>query len=191
MPAQTKDVPRERLDKAAWIEASLDLLCEEGIDGVRVEVLAKRLRVTKGSFYWHFKNRPALHEAMLDHWRRTATLALIERLDSREKTRENRFRRLMREPLIGPRSEKAASTELAIRMWSQRSKMVAGVLAEVDQLRLSYIASLLECDSCGRAEAHARAVLAYSFLRVSPSLLTADDAETMERCEDILLGQRA
>jgi len=44
------------------------MLGEKGLDGVRIEPLARRLGVTKGSFYWHFKGRQELIEALLDYW---------------------------------------------------------------------------------------------------------------------------
>ena len=60
---------RSQLDRDAWIKASLDVLAEKGLDGIRVEVLAKRLKVTKGSFYWHFKDRRDLFDAVLQRWK--------------------------------------------------------------------------------------------------------------------------
>ena len=61
--------PRLQLDRAAWIQAALDTLADEGVTGVRVEVLAKRLHVTKGSFYWHFKDRQDLLSGILETWK--------------------------------------------------------------------------------------------------------------------------
>ncbi len=55
-----------RLDADAWIAAAFDALAEGGIDAVRVEPLATALGITKGSFYWHFADRRALLDAMLE-----------------------------------------------------------------------------------------------------------------------------
>ena len=60
---------RQQLDRAAWIKAAFDVLADKGLDGIRVEVLAKRLKVTKGSFYWHFKDRRDLLDAVLETWK--------------------------------------------------------------------------------------------------------------------------
>ena len=64
-------LPTERapLDRSAWIEAAIDLIATEGVAGLRIETLARKLRVTKGSFYWHFRDRRALQRALLEHWR--------------------------------------------------------------------------------------------------------------------------
>jgi len=181
--------PREspRLDAQAWISAALDVLADHGIEGVRVEILAKQLGVTKGSFYWHFKDRDALFEAMLDHWRRQATLRIISRLDQTKPTPAGRLRELLNLPFRGARSERGADVELALRLWSRRDPRARAALAEVDQLRLRYIAGLLE--DCGRkpADAKARAVLAYAFIRVGTTLVDAKDMAAIEACLSLLM----
>src|SRR5437773_11106340 len=52
----------------SWIEAGLKEIARTGVEGVRVEVLAKSLGVTKGGFYRRFRDRAALLEVMLRHW---------------------------------------------------------------------------------------------------------------------------
>ena len=61
--------PRASLDRNGWVEAAIDMLAEQGVQGMRVEVLAKNFGVTKGSFYWHFKDRQDLFTAVLETWR--------------------------------------------------------------------------------------------------------------------------
>jgi AcrR family transcriptional regulator len=178
-----------RLDVAAWTKAALALLAVQGIDGVRVEVLAKSLGVTKGSFYWHFKDRDALHEAMLAQWRRQATLQLIERLDRGVAAPEARLQRLLRLPVVGERSPFAADIELAVRLWGRRDTRAHAALKEVDELRLRYIAQLLENIGIPSQEADARAVLAYSYMRVAATLISPDDTGLLDLCENVLLGQ--
>jgi AcrR family transcriptional regulator len=58
----------ESLTRGDWIAGAWDMLGENGLDGVRVEPLARRLSVTKGSFYWHFRDRQQLIDALLDRW---------------------------------------------------------------------------------------------------------------------------
>lgn len=175
-----------KLDENAWASAGLDLLATKGIEGVRVELLARSLGVTKGSFYWHFKDREALHMAMLERWRRQATLNLIQRLDQ-HKSPESRLKELLRIPFAGSKSAKAAEIELAVRLWGRSNSRAKTVLAEIDELRLEYIAQLLI--ECGHEleEAKARAVLAYSYMRVVTTLLDASNTETLELCEKLLM----
>jgi AcrR family transcriptional regulator len=186
--SKSQESENGRLDITAWTDAALELLATNGIDGVRVELLAKRLDVTKGSFYWHFKDRDALYESMLLYWRRRTTLGLIERLDRREMSPEARLRRLIQLPLIGRSSARAADVELAIRLWSRRDERARHALEEVDQLRLRYISGLLiEC-GVTEGEAESRAILIYSYMRVAASLVTSRQRELMQCCEDLLLG---
>jgi AcrR family transcriptional regulator len=58
--------PRAALDRNEWVEAAIAVLAEQGVQGMRIEVLAKDFGVTKGSFYWHFKDRQDLFNAVLD-----------------------------------------------------------------------------------------------------------------------------
>ena len=60
-----------------WVRAAYDVVAEGGVGAVAVEPLARRLGVTKGSFYWHFANRGALLEAVLGRWEEEATGAAI------------------------------------------------------------------------------------------------------------------
>jgi AcrR family transcriptional regulator len=175
-----------RLDSRAWVQAALDILAEQGIDGVRVESLARKLGVTKGSFYWHFRDRDALFEAILDAWRRQATLRIISRLDETMQTSAGRLRQLLNLPFQGPRSEWGANVELSLRLWSRRDPRARATLAEVDQLRLSYIAGLLEDCGHSASDAKARAVLAYAFIRVGTTLVDSSDNATLETCLSLI-----
>ena len=66
MTATTARKPR--LSRDAWLQHALEVLRAEGISGVRVERLARDLKVTKGSFYWHFEDRSDLLENILEYW---------------------------------------------------------------------------------------------------------------------------
>ena len=178
------------LDAAAWSEAALDALAVRGIDGVRVEVLATALGVTKGSFYWHFKDRDALFELMLADWRKRATLRLIERLDRGNPLPADRLRRLLRLPITGERSARAADVELAVRLWGRSDLRARAALEEVDRLRLRYIAGLIEQHGTPPDEANARAVIAYAYMRVAATLVAPADTGLIERCEALLIGSR-
>jgi AcrR family transcriptional regulator len=65
--------PPTRTPRSQWIEAGLRALAAGGPDGVRIEPLAQALGVTRGGFYWHFDDRRALLDEMLDTWERRTT----------------------------------------------------------------------------------------------------------------------
>ena len=86
------------LNVDSWISAAMLVLSKKGIESVRVEPLAKMLGVTKGSFYWHFNDRRALLDAMLQSWRQRATLAIIERMERGKPDPADRLRALIALP---------------------------------------------------------------------------------------------
>jgi AcrR family transcriptional regulator len=175
-----------RLEAQDWINAALGILAEQGVDGVRVEPLAKRLGVTKGSFYWHFKDRDALLERILEHWRRHATLDIIDRLE-RSADPTARVKNLLRIPFQGEKSDRGAQVELSIRLWGRRDAGARAALQEVDKLRLKYIQGLLEEVGLKRSEAIPRAIHAYSFMRVAGTLIDHADDSLIDACIAALL----
>jgi Bacterial regulatory proteins, tetR family len=76
-----------------WIEAGLRALSAGGVDAVRIELLAQQLNVTRGSFYWHFQDRQAFLEQMLDTWERKSTDEVLERVESGSGDAKDKIRR--------------------------------------------------------------------------------------------------
>lgn len=183
-PEKPAAEPQVRKDGESWIAAALELMAQEGIDGVRVELLARRLGVTKGSFYWHFKDRAALHAAILDHWRRQATLEVFDRLAD-EGPPQARYASFMRaSPSMGGCSQEALDVELAIRLWARRDERARAALEEIDELRIRYIAKLMADCGAPPGEARVRAMLAYAYKRAEGGL--RDDGAKAQ-CEAFLL----
>src|ERR1700756_192329 len=118
-----------------WIEAAFAELARAGIEGVRVEVLAKNLGVTKGGFYRRFADRAALLEAMLERWRegRTAAIAQQTSLDGQDpRERLKAVIQLYSERL----SPEGMAIELAIRQWARSDENAAAAAVSVDAARL-------------------------------------------------------
>ena len=157
-PKRTQAGGDQRIGPQDWVRAGLVLLAREGIDGVRVEPLAEHLGVTKGSFYWHFKDRAALHAAMLSAWRQTATRTIIETVETEQRDAHARLSRLIE---LGTSNGKAARLETALRAWAQHDPSAGKALASVDTERLEYVASLLREAGLDRATAATRAKILY------------------------------
>src|SRR5688572_31323436 len=79
-----------RTPRTSWIDAGLRALAAGGPDAVRIEPLAQALGVTKGGFYWHFADRKALLEEMLDTWERASVDEVIESVDADAETGDGR-----------------------------------------------------------------------------------------------------
>lgn len=154
-----------------WIDAARKLLVDRSIDAVRVEVLAKEMGVTKGSFYWHFKDRDDLLRRLLTSWRDEATEQIILRFENRGLPTRELIRDLLSLPFRGSSAQQAALTELAIRAWARRDDMARSIVDEVDAKRLSYIAQCFSALGFDITEARARAFALYSY-ELSESLLS-------------------
>src|ERR1700756_2636929 len=124
-----------------WIEAGLTEIASSGVDGVRVEVLAKNLGVTKGGFYRRFRDRAALLDAMLQNWRE-GRIAAIEKQTSLDGTSA----RERLKALIALYSERmnteGMGIELAIRQWARSDERAATAVAGVDAARLKNVGQL-------------------------------------------------
>ncbi|MEO6264178.1 MAG: helix-turn-helix domain-containing protein, partial [Luteimonas sp.] len=77
-----------RLSADDWAQAALDLIAEQGVAAVAVEPLARRLGVTKGSFYWHFPSRDALLQAALERWEKVEQETVFGQLEAVPDPRE-------------------------------------------------------------------------------------------------------
>lgn len=134
---------RQTLSREDWIHAAQRVLVKSGIESVRVDNLAKELRITRGSFYYHFENRCDLLEAVLSNWRGRATESVIRSLQQANVSPRAQILKLMELPLHGEAAKQAAAIELAIRAWARRDQKAREAIDEVDSYRLRYIESLL------------------------------------------------
>jgi AcrR family transcriptional regulator len=103
------------------------VLVDKSIDAVRVDVLAKGLKVTRGSFYWHFQDRDDLLKQLLKSWRDAATEQIINRFERSGADPEALVRELASLPFRGTAAFNSASIELAIRAWARRDDMARQV----------------------------------------------------------------
>jgi len=148
----------ERIGRDEWIREALALLLREGIAGVRVEPLAVRLNVTKGSFYWHFKDRAALHQAMLDQWRAIATREIIERVERHGGSAREKLRRLI---ALATGGKAPGRLETAMRGWARQDAAVAEAVAAADGERIAYVSGLLRALGIKPGVADLRARILY------------------------------
>ena len=155
-----------------WVRAGFAELARAGVEGVRVEVLAKNLGVTKGGFYRRFRDRAALLEAMLRDWS-SGRIAAIEQQASLEgETARERLKGLTR--LYSERmNTEGMAIELAIRQWARSDEAASAAVASVDAARLKNVALLYRATGLSSDEADAQAFLFYCFI-FGQSLLFLD-----------------
>jgi AcrR family transcriptional regulator len=145
------------LSRADWSEAAFMAIARGGVDAVAVEPLATQLGTTKGSFYWHFKNREALLEAALDDWEARLTDAVIADLEL-EPDPGRRLKKLVGAAFdLGPID---AAAEVALLAHPEHPAVRRRV-RRVMRRRITYIAEQLEKLGWEGGEALERAVLLY------------------------------
>src|SRR5258708_27727957 len=147
----------------AWIEAGFKEIARSGVEGVRVEVLAKNLGVTKGGFYRRFRDRAALLDGMLQAWR-AGRIAAIERQTSLDGvSARERLKALI--ALYSERmNTEGMAVELAIRQWARSDEAAAAAVAGVDAARLKKVRQLYRATGLAPEEADADAFLFYCFI---------------------------
>jgi AcrR family transcriptional regulator len=153
-----------KLGRGEWIEAGLAVLAESGVEAVRVEPLAKRMKVTKGSFYWHFKDRQDWLTAIVAQWVEIDTNRIIEQVNQIDADPQTKllelFELAIADDELNP-SLADGSIENAIRAWAMTDPQVASVLEQVDRRRLDYTKNLFLEIGFSEPEALVRARLAY------------------------------
>ena len=150
-----------RTPRSGWIEAGLRALATGGPDAVRVEALAKSLGVTKGGFYWHFDDRRALLEEILDTWERASIDEVIERVEAEGGDARATLGRLFDLAASGDAQE-LLTIDLAVRDWSRRDPAVADRLRRVDNRRMEYLRSQFGALYPDEDEVEVRCMLAFS-----------------------------
>ena len=147
---------RQMLGPEDWEAEALLLLAERGLSGVAIEPLARRLGVTKGSFYWHFADRGALLKAALRRWelqdRRRMLAFLQEQLNPGERLRQF-FLRSSRQHL----THRVYAALLAAPDAAEASSL----LSRVTNRRLRFLARAFRDYGLGATEARHRARLTY------------------------------
>jgi AcrR family transcriptional regulator len=165
-----------------WVAAGLVELARGGIDGVRVEVLAERLGVTKGGFYRRFKDRRTLLEAILETWRDGRVAAIERQVEAGGETSVERLKSLIK--LYSEHANaQGMAIELAIRQWARTDPTAAAAAQKVDVARLEAVSLPYRNLGLPAPDADARAVLLYAFL-FGQSLLFLD--KTPRRRADLV-----
>jgi AcrR family transcriptional regulator len=167
-----------KLSRQDWLQIASDVLIGSGIEAVRVEPLAKLLKVTRGSFYWHFNDRDELLETILQEWEALNTSDIIDRVEAMAGSPQQKLLNLFEiAAQMDDRLEKA------IRIWGVNDERAAVAIARIDQRRLDYLQTLFRQAGYARKDAKMRAQIAYTvrlgwFMMIPP-------AKTSERIAEI------
>lgn len=148
-----------RLSREDWLAVARDALIEEGKDGVKVERLAKRLNVTRGGFYWHFRDRDDLCDTLLRSWERETNELFEKALQGNHANGLEEFLALCRmwidEDVYSP------TYDSAMRDWARVSKRAENAVRRVDKRRIDILKRIYEDMDYDEDDAFIRARILY------------------------------
>jgi AcrR family transcriptional regulator len=144
-----------RLTAQDWIDLGLKTLAQEGSDGLKADLLARKLRVSRGSFYWHFDDLEAYHRRLISFWKQSATEAIIDDLEQQDSPAQRI------EVLLERAFSHGGSLEIGIRAWAGSHQQAALAVKAIDRRRRTYIAKVLHDAGIPGHSAATRAQLLY------------------------------
>lgn len=176
--------PRKRTSKAEWFEAALRVLGQEGIQGVRVERLARDLGTSKSGFYWHFRDRRDLEMQLLQYWAHEFTEVLSENVELgmlEPGTRLSRVAQLVTEHDL-------SRYDLAFFAWAEHDEEVAKRVRHVMTMRVDYIQrALAELGVTGK-ELDLYARLFVGYMSWETTMLPAGSQQNRADLQGLLLS---
>ena len=129
---------RKRISKADWLEKALDVLKNESIDEVKIDRLAKELKVSRSGFYWHFKNRQDLIRSMIEYWEDEFTSVVTTNIKIHNEKPKKRLYRTMKMIL----ENDLTRLEVPIRASAEKDPVAMELVNRVYQKRLDFLRSI-------------------------------------------------
>jgi len=151
---------RVRLSKESWLSHTLTKIGEIGVANIQIESLAKELNVTKGSFYWHFKNRDALLSETLEYWYRSATKVIGLAAQRNFDKPEDRLRYFFTLAFSRRPDVPGGPVERALHEWARISATAAQTTKQVDEDRVRLIADAYAKSGMSEGQARQTATMA-------------------------------
>ncbi|OYX44923.1 MAG: TetR family transcriptional regulator [Rhodobacterales bacterium 32-67-9] len=148
-----------RSTREDWLALALETLIRDGIDRVKIQIMARQLNVSRSSFYWFFKDSRDLYDQMLDTWLTKNTGPIIQRALRPAPTITqailNVFECWVDEELFDPR------LDVAVRLWARRTPAVLKVVESADQQRLDALTGMFSRYGYADVDALVRARVLY------------------------------
>lgn len=183
----TRKPTSTRLSVQDWLQAGYTLLAEQGVRALKVEALCRQAGVTRGSFYWHFKDMDGYRAALVESWntfleKDRQSLAELDALSPRERLSA------MMTALVSPEQW---MLERAMREWARTDSAAAANVRAADRRLLRHVAKAYADYGFDPADAKLRAELTFAagigLLHLAGSAASAQKAAQRERLLDLML----
>lgn len=148
-----------KVTREDWLNVAMDVLVSDGVEQVKVLNLAERMAVSRSSFYWYFKSRQDLLDALLAKWQATNTAGLIAQTELPAETITGAVCNLFH-CVVDPALFDTA-LDFAVRDWARRSGKVRRILDLSDAQRLQALKEMFLRYDYSQTEAETRARVLY------------------------------
>ena len=148
-----------RLDQDAWMRAGREALIAGGISAVKVEPLAISLKVTTGSFYWHFRDRTALLDALIEDWEGSNSAGLFEAVAEHPGDADAQFDALANVWI--EESNYSPAWDAAVRDWARIDERAESAVRRVDDCRIELWRGVFQLMGYKKPEDFVRARITY------------------------------
>ena len=170
-----------RLSRDEWLAQALDILAREGQARLRIDTICKALGVTKGSFYWHFKDRDDFLHGVVQFWSDRFTNPVMASVSELEGPAGERLKALMHTVSEG----RFARYDVSIRaLAAQDPELVTAIVKAVDKRRLAFVGSLFAELGFEGSEAEMRARALVAYLSFEESVLAKSSRKDRSRMLD-------
>ncbi|MBL4749796.1 MAG: TetR/AcrR family transcriptional regulator [Amylibacter sp.] len=172
---------KTRLKKTDWVVFALKELAKYGHANLTAQNLAQKMGVSRGSFYWHFKDVREFENCVTREWQDISTEQIIQRLRG-DNCAQTRLKNLLSQAMSAD-----ISLERAMRAWASTDARIAMAVADVDLRRITYVEDLLKELGIAKPERRVRALALYwaslgRIMIANPKFgeLTADEVEQLK-----------
>lgn len=142
-PKRVKEA-KGQLSRKEWLAAARKQLIRHGIEGLKVDTLAKKIGVTRGSFYWHFTSRSDLLSALLQHWEDTNNAPMLTAIEAAAmRGNKDDFGKVIG-ALWMDEARYSPDFDSAVRNWAKRDRAVAEAVYRVDDARIEAFRRMFE-----------------------------------------------
>jgi len=147
------------LGRDEWVQAARTALIGGGVESIKVDALARMLGVTGGSFYWHFRDRADLLDALLDDWRTANSAPWFDAVSAAGDDPYAQF-----EAIVAMWIDEAGfnpAYDSAVRDWARTSSDAEAAVRDADERRVALLADVFRRFGYADEPAFVRARIAY------------------------------
>jgi len=168
--------PSKRLSREEWLHRALELFVKEGKVKLRVEPLVESIGVTKGSFYWHFKDRKDFIVSLSQYWLDYCTSQVVDLINQQGGDAKKRLFFLMKTVF----EKDAGRYDLTMRAWAASNSEVARVVSKSDQQRIAIVSKLFHEMGFRGKELQNRTDAFFCYMQGSPIITKKSKGEKLK-----------